>query len=655
MDKIDKINKNAVAEQLKIHGGIEYFKNEADVEKLKNKLQNVKWMEFLSTLYPEFTKQNMTQIVIPGSHDSGTYAITPTSPRAADLDSGLVTISKVCNDLHIGLAGDIIANFAITQERDVYWQLSMGARYIDLRLQVDSQQSIFCVHGLIGAHLTEILNSLKKWISENPKEVVIVHVQKIYSSKFDSKSPSLRPILIGYIKAEFINKGVKFCEKEDLKTPIGELWNKTKTVILLTPDDDEYVDNPWFNVPTAAQLRKQSFEFTQQIYKENQLRKKKTQLIVLQTILTPDQDTIVNGIKDKLGLFKIQNVFDWLPGVEHRDYPQSLQGMISRESKSIVEATQFRVQGVAKDSRLGCVFLADFQSLLHSLDQEFSLFSEKDNICHQVTKDCTFQIKLAVAANIFLTTKNVQASASGKLDHCSAERCKRRRECDAYEDERTFRASGLFGLSPKDIPPTFNKIVFHEYANWRIEKLLIIKKLLSNVLQSVVKSAPGVNINEDLYHVEQLFVLKNQSDWTKTKYLLVSKDEVVYTTIYDVCPEIKNVMEVHPTEKAQMFKPGKVEEIQYPIKLSTYFYKLIAEATKKGWSLWEYDPILANCQYFVWWGLVANNLDSPELRKFILQESSFKKVAENTRKFAKGITSTASILSRAFGQANSKF
>ncbi len=113
--------------------------------------------------------RSLHQIVFPGTHDAGMYT-----------------------------SNNNPFNFGITQEQDIYGQLSGGVRWFDLR--VNSDLRIF--HGpIVGPSLSDVLGQIKKYMSERHREVVVLDFgvtpgdKGILAKFFDMGTAALGPWL----------------------------------------------------------------------------------------------------------------------------------------------------------------------------------------------------------------------------------------------------------------------------------------------------------------------------------------------------------------------------------------------------------------------------------------------------------------------------
>jgi hypothetical protein len=130
-----------------------------------------RWME---TLYEKNPQTRLRDIIIPGTHNSGTYKITKKS-KLAPLERKFFKLSK-----------KTVARWRKTQKDNIFTQLTHGIRHIDLRIQRDKKTFVI-VHGLISVSLLSILKDLKKWAIKRPKEIVFIEFITDLSLKKDLK------------------------------------------------------------------------------------------------------------------------------------------------------------------------------------------------------------------------------------------------------------------------------------------------------------------------------------------------------------------------------------------------------------------------------------------------------------------------------------
>jgi len=205
---------------------------------------------------------------------------------------------------------------------------------------------------------------------------------------------------------------------------------------------------------------------------------------------------------------------------------------------------------------------------------------------------------------------------------------------------------GFLGFisSPKSMPNIFHKLIFENYAEWKVKAVYVVRSSVDKVVEAAVKAMPGVKLSGSLYHVEQYLEITTLDEKTTT-YLKISKEATVLASQMNTAnfpTTLPNAMKID-VPKAHL------------LLVKTYFTNVIAMATTKHWSLWLYDPVYANCQWFVWWCLEANGFATPELEKFVLQGQVATGISNGARISMKALTTIGNVVMRGFGLAKGKF
>ena len=123
---------------------------------------------WMGQIYSVIKDRPINKLMIPGSHDSGTYDLgTKISP-----DSTLPSI----------ISGAQINSLARTQYYSISEQLDRGIRYLDIRLCSDGTNLLVC-HSVFANSLTieSILEQVKNFLDQpvNKNEVVIIDIQAV--------------------------------------------------------------------------------------------------------------------------------------------------------------------------------------------------------------------------------------------------------------------------------------------------------------------------------------------------------------------------------------------------------------------------------------------------------------------------------------------
>lgn len=120
------------------------------------------WME---DLMPIIYNKPITEIKMPGTHDSATYAITSESQAVSSQKYAKIT----------AITGDP-RQWTTTQYKSIKQQLEMGCRFFDLR--VSFEDGVFYLHhGLIAKKLPYELNIIKTFLEQHPYEFIILKIK----------------------------------------------------------------------------------------------------------------------------------------------------------------------------------------------------------------------------------------------------------------------------------------------------------------------------------------------------------------------------------------------------------------------------------------------------------------------------------------------
>lgn len=128
------------------------------------------WMRDLAPLIGD---RPLSRIVIPGTHDAGTFSFPPSgaSIAVAQGDTGTAQFE--------GLPPEFVLDAQVTQTMDWAEQLDAGIRYFDFRVVCDPD-GMFIVHTFKGQSIGRALGEIAEWMRAHPREVLLLDVQKNY-------------------------------------------------------------------------------------------------------------------------------------------------------------------------------------------------------------------------------------------------------------------------------------------------------------------------------------------------------------------------------------------------------------------------------------------------------------------------------------------
>jgi len=110
--------------------------------------------------HPEVQRKTLFDITWPGTHDSGAYGF---DPAILDSDEG----------------GKASAKGAITQHLDVYTQLDLGVRAIEVQIAVGKKDGqLYSANGFLMMSLATILTDIASFLETQKQEVVLLYMRK---------------------------------------------------------------------------------------------------------------------------------------------------------------------------------------------------------------------------------------------------------------------------------------------------------------------------------------------------------------------------------------------------------------------------------------------------------------------------------------------
>lgn len=202
-------------------------RTEKDVSNLSD---HSDWMSIL--LGPD---TNLGDITFPGTHHSAAYTLTksfnPNDPEyASTIESASISLGV---DIPDKLVSPWACDFALTQSLSISEQLQAGVRYLDLRVDYDSQTQSFRVfHLLFGQQIDIILRQIKEFIDVHPKEVIVVEMSELFNPNVDF---SIKGKLLGIILDTF---GSSLFPSGDALPTFGEMQTAGTSIIFAVQDDD---------------------------------------------------------------------------------------------------------------------------------------------------------------------------------------------------------------------------------------------------------------------------------------------------------------------------------------------------------------------------------------------------------------------------------
>ena len=210
----------------------------------------------------------LTEIAIPGTHDTGTYAITANSDMADDgnvngpkyVTDVTDSISSWChgtkwtphllcvaiddiirddiNPVGTAIAKSVQAPWSTSQDQSILQQLNGGIRFLDLRVQA-YKGGFYVVHSMVSVSVTQVLDDIVTFCNRpaSSGEVILVALKNYQMTQ------ALDEQLLSLIKTKLINtqgQSLMIPRTTDLDAlTLSSLWNSPGRVIVFYSDSSD--------------------------------------------------------------------------------------------------------------------------------------------------------------------------------------------------------------------------------------------------------------------------------------------------------------------------------------------------------------------------------------------------------------------------------
>lgn len=244
--------------------------------------------EWMTEMKADLAHIPLNKLVLPGSHDSGTFAITAHSAYAND-EPSLNKLSGLPSWLGGDLATKIISLWARTQVADWTTQLEAGARYLDIRVCNMGSELMIC-HGLQAGKVYDMIDAVAAFHRAHPGEIIIVDFNHFYGM-----DDTQHTALIQKIQTAF---GDSMAQKSSLRID-SPAQSFSDSPLLISYSDEAYASKfpflynniiygPWADTPSISELR---------AFLVDAIRKRpKDQIFKLQGIRTETARVVVDGL-----------------------------------------------------------------------------------------------------------------------------------------------------------------------------------------------------------------------------------------------------------------------------------------------------------------------------------------------------------------------
>jgi len=186
----------------------------------------------------------LRDVVIPGTHDSGTYGMTAASALAPGRSEWRT------------LARTVVARWSVTQHRTIAEQLEDGIRALDLRIDHHDGKLVI-VHGLVGPTLEDVFDQVRDFSKAHPKEIVILDLHRMPAPEHFDELEAL-------LEAKFGGRMISVRSVDTLT--FNHFWKHDKGILMLVNsvafstrkphywNKGSHYDNHWANTTDKSTL-----------------------------------------------------------------------------------------------------------------------------------------------------------------------------------------------------------------------------------------------------------------------------------------------------------------------------------------------------------------------------------------------------------------
>jgi len=180
-------------------------------------------------LYKNYPQTPIRNVVIPGTHESGSYGISWISAAEPGERTSYATSKP------------LVATWAKTQFLNVYQQLEHGIRYLDLRIAFDDKQRAVIAHGLVSTSLNTVLKDIRKFSIAHPKEIILLRytLSSDYTSSLPDGGTSETSRATQLITQYFGSQILNFSQD----ATFNDFWSQNKSIMIFIDSYNGYWPN----------------------------------------------------------------------------------------------------------------------------------------------------------------------------------------------------------------------------------------------------------------------------------------------------------------------------------------------------------------------------------------------------------------------------
>lgn len=163
--------------------------------------------KFMENLPSQIKSKAINKLHLVGTHDSAAYQFSGDyMPNSLIKGLSMRVLEFIRRFSYVN---EILTDWTLTQNLNIYKQLKLGIRVFDLRLAVTVTNHLVLAHSFGCLRVNSFFEQIKQFISENPGEVVIIFVKpdwihrddvnaivwsKFYKSAIDHLGETLFPM-----------------------------------------------------------------------------------------------------------------------------------------------------------------------------------------------------------------------------------------------------------------------------------------------------------------------------------------------------------------------------------------------------------------------------------------------------------------------------
>lgn len=254
-----------------------------------------KWME---EKWNSIKDKQMHTIIIPGTHDSGSYS--------CDFNLGVAPFGpKIIQKKYITCCCQkTILSWTHTQKHSILKQMESGARYLDMRVCVSViDDEIRTEHSIYGTTYKDLLKQVKTFIENTQKEFVILNFRHFGKETYYGMSPADHTNFVNMIQEEL---GSYLVLKEEFHNTLEDLLSANHRVFAIYNEErvaEKYENlllgksiwNPWTDTHTPKELIDSLEEY------ENTFESMKEPIFFsMQSCITPNKKMIMDFLGKKI-------------------------------------------------------------------------------------------------------------------------------------------------------------------------------------------------------------------------------------------------------------------------------------------------------------------------------------------------------------------